>query len=150
MKIPFAFVAIALVGCSAGYKITPTSVSLTGWNEGRGHYEWLIAGADPATFEVITGTYAKDRHHVYHEGNPIETADPDTFRPIRGQYWKDKAHVFLGEWMLRGADPATFRVLETSQEWGLDANDVYFGTTPIHVEDLGSFRVLRTHWAKDL
>jgi hypothetical protein len=144
-----ALLVLGVVAHGAEYIKRANGVVLVGWNAGEGSYERQVIGADLATFEVVLGLYAKDRNRVYLEGRPLETADPATFQRIGRRYWRDRTHVFLHTWILPGADPRTFRMLTTEREWGMDAKEVYFGTTAIKVADIGSFQVIREHWAKD-
>ena len=38
-----------------------------------------IKNADPQTFEVLNETYAKDKNHVYKNGEVLDGVDPESF-----------------------------------------------------------------------
>lgn len=144
-----AGLALLLAGCGTGYRKSATDVSFAGWDEGNGRWSFVIAGAEPASFTELGGGYARDAKRVYRNGLVIEHADPATFQRIGGDYWGDARHVFLNGNVVRQADPGTFRIFEPGLNWGRDARDVYFGTTPVGVVDLASFEIVRDHWARD-
>lgn len=148
-RILAASLAVLLVGCGVGYRTSTSEVSYAGWDEGNGRWSFVIAGADPASFQELGGGYARDAKRVYRNGLVIEHADAATFRRIGGSYWRDRQRVFLNGTVVRQADPATFRILEPGMNWGRDARDVYFGTTPVGVVDLATFEIVRDHWARD-
>lgn len=57
-----------------------------------------VEGADPETLKVFgfSGVYAKDKGHVFLEGNLIPEADPSTFRILEDlhKYAKDETYLF--------------------------------------------------------
>lgn len=85
-----------------------------------------LAGADPATFQVIPlpphllrpcehaadEFYGADRDHVFYQASIIGGADPANFRPLAEyEYGEDRNAVFYHGKKLEGADPASFRLL---------------------------------------
>jgi hypothetical protein len=81
----------------------------------------IPAGADPATYHVITDTengqvyeteYAADRSHVFWQSDLVQGADPSTFRPLDNSgYAIDSDHVFYDSRAIPNSDPVTFQLL---------------------------------------
>lgn len=140
MRILATLIAATLLsGCltkipdKTGYEIARSGVTWTELDLGgyipivrRG----AIAGADPATFRVLSETpnYAIDARRVYHRSVPLEGANPATFRLIgESHYATDGALVFYGGVRIQGADAATFEV-HTVGHRASDARQFYEGS----------------------
>ncbi len=95
-------------------------------NRTEGWSYTALAGADPATFEVVKDVpYAKDKNQVYFLGiyddnRPIAGLDPATFRVIGECGWGETYHtyavadaqsVYAIDKIISGADPATFTIV---------------------------------------
>ncbi len=106
-----------------------------------------INNADPATFEVLSKIYAKDKNYVYHQGNIIEKADPSTFGTLNESYSKDKNYVYFGRSIIEKADLSTFEAL--SEDYGKDQNNVYSWHNVFKEADLSTFESLGKSYAKD-
>ncbi len=85
-----------------------------------------ITGADPATFRVLQGAYARDGRRVFYFADEIPDADIASFRALEGPYASDAARVYWMGKAIDGADPATFRVLNADFECSADAQRGYY------------------------
>lgn len=106
--------------------------------------EYPLVGADARTFQVLAHpAYAKDATHVFVDGRLLEGADAPTFQLIGGDRMaKDARHVWAGNYAIPGADPATFAFVGNGLV-ARDRKDYYWGSKPLHVRDVGAFKVLR-------
>ena len=92
----------------------------------------LLPVADPTTFKVLDGLYAKDNSNVYRGSEIVKNADPRTFSTIVGSgldYRKDYKAVYYGDTLIPGADPDTFKNLHGSR-FSIDKNYAYY-TSPV-------------------
>lgn len=107
-----------------------------------------VVGADPKTFEIIDDQFAKDKAHVYYEGDVLEDSDSSTFVP--GPIAKDKSNVYLlltckdNQWdqcyqKVEGADPATFEPFVGGLH--KDKYHIFFGTQIIPNADIATFKL---------
>jgi len=151
MKHVFWILALAFAwsGCGGGYRRTAAGITYLGWNESEGMFEYLIPGADPASFKALDKLYARDTDRVYFAGHVVTEAEPDSFVLLGGVYGRDRLHVFLKETVVTGADPTTFQVLDQNLFWGRDATHVFFGPTAEPAVDAAHFRIVRPHWGCD-
>lgn len=81
-----------------------------------------VAGADPATFVPLSGTYGRDAQACWFGPRRIDTADPGTFRPLctDDPAWAlgaDDAAVFHREYVVPDATPATVRIERGDNRW---------------------------------
>lgn len=90
-----------------------------------------IPAADPATFHVLRGAYARDRQQAFYFDQPLTDADLSSFHPLDGPYAGDSARVFWMGTVIGGADPATFRVLNANFECSADSERAYYQRTVI-------------------
>jgi DKNYY family protein len=72
----------------------------------------LVAKADPATFEILNRTWARDAQRVYSVGRQLRGADRDTFRLLNDVFARDAAAIYYLGGRLEDADAATFEVLD--------------------------------------
>jgi hypothetical protein len=98
-----------------------------------------IADADPATFHVLRGAYARDARRIFYFTDPVNSADPATFRPLDGPYAGDARRVYWMGKAIGGADPATFRVLNAAFECSADAGRAYYRQSVIAGADPRTF-----------
>jgi hypothetical protein len=98
-----------------------------------------IAGADPATFRVLSGAYAQDAGHVYYFADQIVDADAATFRTLEGPYAADALRVYWMGKPIDGAQAGTFRVLNADFECSADEQRAYYRDTVIANADPGAF-----------
>ena len=73
-----------------------------------------VRGADPKTFEVLLGDYARDANSVFFHHNKVTQADRATFRALNANFGVDANHAFFVFSQIKDADPKTFRVLDSS------------------------------------
>lgn len=106
----------------------------------------LLLDVDYNSFELIKGSYAKDKNHVYYLGQKIEGADLATFEV--GSIVKDKNHVYSGMNIVQGADPATFVYIGNSG-FGKDKNHVFYGLDVDNRFNPKTFSVVGNFYAKD-
>jgi DKNYY family len=98
-----------------------------------------IAGADPATFRVLQGAYARDDQRVFYFADQIADADLTWFRALDGPYASDSQHVYWMGKTIAGADPSTFRVLNADFECSADQQRAYYRQSVIAGADPSSF-----------
>jgi hypothetical protein len=65
------------------------------------YYDTVIAGANPETFAVIAGRFAKDDQHVYWSEHRVVDIDPATFIYQKNLYAAENA---AGEYRLATAE----------------------------------------------
>jgi hypothetical protein len=73
-----------------------------------------VSGADPKTFEVLLGNYARDGKSVFFRNVKSKTIDRATFRVLNANFGVDSASAYFAFSPIRDADPASFRVLDSS------------------------------------
>jgi len=73
-----------------------------------------VRGADPKTFEVLLGNYARDAQSVFFHHNRSQKIDRQTFRVLNANFGVDAAHAYFVVTPIGDADPQTFRVLDSS------------------------------------
>ena len=108
-------------------------------------------GYDPSTYKRLNELYTFDVNHVYYRFNSgykiLEGADPSTFKALSVDYAADMHHVWFNYNLIEGADPATFvlpdgDILSLGFALAHDAHDYYMGKVPLHVANMGSFRLI--------
>jgi hypothetical protein len=111
-----------------------------------GNTNFSIAfAADPATFVVSTIDWAdaKDKNHVYCNGQVLTGADPATFKVLSGSpvndgsyersFAKDKNHAYIDCALIADANAATFSLVGNP-----NIRDAYFAKDLNHVYFCGS------------
>lgn len=98
-----------------------------------------IAGADPATFQVLQAAYARDADTAFYFDQPIADAELASLRPLDGPYAVDSSRVYWMGKPVDGADPATFRVLNADFECSADEARAYYRQTVIADADPRTF-----------
>jgi hypothetical protein len=99
----------------------------------------LIADADPATFRVLQGGYARDARSIFYFTDRVADADPDTFRTLVGSYGRDARHAYWMGAVIPGADPASFQVLNANLECSADAGHAYYQDLAINGANPATF-----------
>ena len=112
----------------------------------------MLEGADPVSFEVITGRYYKDKKNVYIGWNKINNADIKTFEVIDGNYSWDKSRVYFNETEIPDIDKESFKTIGNS--YSKDKNHIYYEKKIIKNADIESFVLilpenLHGEYAKD-
>jgi hypothetical protein len=102
------------------------------------HIKVVELDADPASFRVLDSRdastalgYARDKDHVWFEGQPFPGPDAASFAPMRGGFARDARQVFYTREPMPVADPASFEAIDDS--WSKDAGHVFWSDV-----DLGS------------
>jgi len=127
---------------------------------------FVIEGADPETFEVISSdyldkslepkksptlTYSRDKNFLYREGERVLGADPDTLLILGRGYIKDKNSVYYRGKKIDGSDGKTFEFLKYG--YAHDKNFVYLVWQGKKIEGLNgdTFEILGSDgkYAKD-
>jgi hypothetical protein len=67
-----------------------------------------IAGADPATFRVLGGAYARDAREVYYFTDWIPDGERASFEVLDGSFARDAKHAYWMGKAIPGADPKSF------------------------------------------
>lgn len=112
-------------------------------------------GYDSETFERIDQSYAKDKNHAYLHNIVIEGALPESFEVVGEGYAKDALHVFFERELVPGADPASFVLGKKPKKeffaivLAHDNKDYYYCSTPLHVADYESFKLVKDGWYID-
>ena len=87
-------------------------------------YDTLVVGADAKSFEVISGSWQRDKSFYYYLGQRIESIDRQSFEDLGYHYGKDKFNVYYNEKVIIGADAKTFTHIEGTQD-GKDKANCY-------------------------
>jgi len=130
------------------------------WMKDKNQVYWRghpVEGANPVTFEVMSGEYGRDGNKLYYTYQYIPTGDPDTLQNIEseiGSYQKDKNNVYYIEGgygdspIIETADHATFRPINSY--YAKDKTRVYYGMTIIDGADPDTFVDFGTYgYSKD-
>lgn len=101
----------------------------------------VLQNADPGSFELLDGSLARDKSHVWYSSTIQQGVDPATVQPIKGgPVFKDKDSVHYQYTTIPNADPASFKHIGSG--YYADNNRVYWCTDPIPNADPASFKVL--------
>lgn len=115
----------------------------------RVYYKWISPGrflvielpqADVASFEVLSGVFAKDANTVWYMDEPIAQSDPESFVVVDHQMGKDQNHVYFAGRRVRHLHAPTFRHLASG--YFADQNAVYWGVDAVRDADPDTFEVL--------
>jgi DKNYY family len=112
--------------------------------------------------------FGRDAQHVYYNGYVVEGADPASFILISERFGKDKRHVFQKDFArtswpfghpdtvmvaVKNSDPDSFAVFGERGAWACDANQVYLWGEPKKKLDPVTFEFLgetpTNSWARD-
>lgn len=85
-----------------------------------------IGGAEPATFRVIKGAYARDADGAFYFTDAMPGADAAGIEVLEGSYARDGAHAYWMGKVIPGADAASFVVLSGNFECTADAARAYY------------------------
>lgn len=89
------------------------SICVDGQNWGNCHaVEYVVNGADAASFNSVGDGYGVDKHSVYHRGEIMLGVHSDEFENLSQGYARDSNHVYCFGKVLEEADRETFVVLE--------------------------------------
>ena len=124
--------------------------------------------ADPKTFEIINGNFARDDKNLYNFGYKMDGIDPKTFEALNYEMIKDKNGVYFLENIseenenseiktrklnLKGLDLRSFKKVDDSDYYFKDKNSIYYEDSgnlhKIENADLKTFKDLDYNFAKD-
>ena len=124
--------------------------------------------ADPKTFEIINGNFARDDKNLYIFGYKLDGIDPKTFETLNYEMIKDKNGVYFLENIseenenseiktkklnLKGLDLRSFKKVDDSDYYFKDKNSIYYEDSgnlhKIESADLKTFKDLDYNFAKD-
>ena len=124
--------------------------------------------ADPKTFEIINGNFARDDKNLYIFGYKLDGIDPKTFETLNYEMIKDKNGVYFLENIseenenseiktkklnLKGLDLRSFKKVNDSDYYFKDKNSIYYEDSgnlhKIENADLKTFKDLDYNFAKD-
>lgn len=139
--IGFFLLLSLLTSCTSdSYKIVDGKVYYHEWTFSFGPLDYLLEGADAATFEEMKGGYAHDAQHAWYHEYLLEGVKGNEFRYAKYEYAMDKHLVFHRRDIVYGADASTFQL--HSEYYAEDAHDFYWDGHPIYVADKASFKLL--------
>jgi len=109
-----------------------------------------LHGADPATLDVISKDYVRDKDSVFYTRQHfgpcrIEKADPGTFKALSERYSKDKNNAFHECSLIRNADSKTFKV--ASGFLAKDSRNVFRSGKLVANADPGTFKHLKHNFS---
>lgn len=102
--------------------------------------DWkTLSTADPWSFEVLSGVYAKDQYSVYRNGESLVGSNVSAFVTINDYIAKDNLSAYHLGFPIPGSDPQSFDALNLF--YSKDSANVYFRTDIVVWADLGTFVV---------
>jgi len=132
---------MAASGQAIYYKISDTKVEHYFWNPMSDKYSITkVTGADPESFEQISGEYGIDKNNVYKAAHKIKGADSKSFRLISEFYAQDKKHAYFNGELLVNSHSKSFEQLGNS--WSKDKHNFYYTHKKLEICDLATFRII--------
>jgi DKNYY family len=98
-----------------------------------------IPDADPATFQLLHGTYARDDRRVFYFADQIVDSDLASFRLLDGPYANDSGHAYWTGKTIDGADPGHLPRLNADFECSADDEHTYYRRSVIANADPQTF-----------
>jgi hypothetical protein len=83
-----------------------------------------MAGADPATFRLLTQRYTRDASQIYFEGEAFAVRDPATFEVLYSSYARDRVAGYYMREPVPQSDGASFEGL--SDHFARDKTHVWY------------------------
>jgi hypothetical protein len=74
-----------------------------------------VPGAEPKTFEVLLGSYARDANSVFFGSSRSQKIDRATFRVLSVHFGVDAQNAYFSTTPIADADPKSFRVLDSAR-----------------------------------
>lgn len=93
---------------------------------------YLQTKVDTESFETFPDwnyIYARDKNHVYYEGEIIQEADVNSFEVVGFRYAKDNKHVYYEKHIVPGAQPKSFYLKDDITP--TDGKNVYHQGKPV-------------------
>jgi hypothetical protein len=160
IKILFLSLILGLLfSCRKGYIKEDGKVYYEFWNEGSGQNKRLMKNVDYQTFNKIkfkgnsSFCFAKDKYHLFIDGDLIKNIDAATFSYIDNFYFRDKNNIyFLGfthdmnDTSVKGIDPNYFETMK--YPWAKSGKILINGQESVFVDDIESFKPIDDDWGK--
>lgn len=108
------------------------------------HVFWrtkVIPGADPQSYELLKGEYARDKNQAMRADKVLEGAVAADFTTPNKYFGHDKSRVFYNGFFVEEADAATAQFLD--EPYFKDANHVFYGNKPMLEADPETFKTYR-------
>ena len=149
----------SLTSCRHGYKVEDGKVFYEYWNEGSGQGKRLLELADAKSFQELrlacdcSFEFAKDKDHLFIDGELIKNVDPNTFKFIGNYIFRDKdsAYFFgfynnLNDCVIRGVDPDKIKLIK--YPWAKADNLLIHGSDTVTLNDVTEFIPIDEDWGK--
>ena len=81
----------------------------------------VMAGADPARYQVLGHGYSRDDRQVWYDGQPFAVRDPASFTPIDSRFARDAQRGYFDRTEVPGSHGPSFEVL--ADDGGSHARD---------------------------
>jgi len=107
----------------------------------------VVAGADPATFELTGWVMGKDSKAVFRGADMISN-DSKNFK-VEGNISRDSKYVYNRMDTIHGADPKTYKEIKGRRNLGIDKDHVYCQNEKVEGSDPRSFRLVGLFYWKD-
>ena len=108
--------------------------------------DYVLDGADPATFKIIENKWAKDKNAAYFMSKAIPGADPLTFDVLDYSHVEDKNFIYWGGFdgndllKMPQTNPKSFTLL--GRGYSKDVNGIYYFLKKISGADVDTFEVV--------
>jgi hypothetical protein len=85
----------------------------------------VIAGADPASYQVLPHSYGRDVRRVFLEGQPLAVRDPASFEVLDRSFTRDAQRAYHEGREIAGSDGASFEVIDPAGRYARDRQHVF-------------------------
>jgi hypothetical protein len=159
LKVLAISAVVLLTSCKRQYTVEGNKVYFNYWNEGSGSQKWLIDSADAKTFSVLKFdcgcdfVFAKDKAHLFIDGEPIKNIDPNSFTFIGHYIFRDKdsAYFFgfyndINDCVISGVNPDKIKLMH--YPWAMEGQILIHGNSTVRLEDINEFEPIDEDWGK--
>lgn len=142
----------------SGYSVANNTAYYNGKPLEQAQADNFVILGDRHTASTRDTYYAKDRQHVFYDGNIIQQAHADSFHKLDidySDYWADKQHVYYRGKALAHAKPEGFRKIGTGSFYGWTIYQdskhgyVYYDDRLLSDANVEHFSLLSAFIAKD-
>ncbi|MGS0747438.1 DKNYY domain-containing protein [Halpernia sp. GG3] len=154
-----SLILTSLFSCKKGYEKENGKVYYEHWNEGSAQNKKLMKNVDFKTFKEIefkdktSFSFAKDKNHLFIDGDIMKNIDPETFTFINNYYFKDKNKIYffgffndINDCSVKGIDSNHFQTLK--YPWAKSGKILINGQESVFVDDIDSFKPIDEDWGK--
>src|SRR5579872_1693001 len=158
-KILATFAVMLLISCKRQYTVEGNRVYFNFWDEGSGSQKRLIDSADAKTFSKLKFdcdcdfVFAKDKRHLFIDGEPIKNIDPNSFTFVGHYIFRDRdsAYFFgsytdINDCVISGVNPDKIKLL--IYPWATEGHILIHGNKTISLEDINEFEPIDEDWGK--